>query len=169
MTNHRVVADALRRRIGDLAQLRDAQDPDGHRYAHFQQQINTLTDRLLAVEQAGPLAEELDGKISAARQAVQTARDEAEDAATFWSRIALVAGSAGALLVLVSLLVTTPWWVWAAGALLILGTVGALFVGTKARQLAAADVDEAIAAVCELENERELLEPPAPQQALTTG
>jgi hypothetical protein len=169
MTDYRVVVSALHTRINELAKLRDAQDPDGHRRVTFQRQIDELTDRLLAVEQAGPRAEQLDGQIYAARKAVQTARDEAEDASMFWSRIALGTGTVGGFLALVSLLVTTPWWVWAAGALLILATVGSLFVGTKARQLAAADVNDAIAAVCDLENERVLLEPPSPHQALTTG
>lgn len=169
MTDYRVVANALMGRIEELRRLRDAQDPDGDLYARFQGDINKLTGQLLRIQDAGPRAEALDDRISAARAEVQEARDAAEDASTFWSRIALGTGGAGALLVVLSLLVSVPWWVPTIGALLLAATVGALFIGTKARASANADVDDAVRAVTALENEREELEPPPVHQALTTA
>lgn len=149
----------LRVQIAQLTTLRDAQVPDSAHQRRFQRQINTLTDQLLGWEDnAGQLAA-ADVAIARAKRRVYIARNAVHDAGRIWSYTAAASGALGGIMLLSSLLWSTPLWVPMAAIVGMLGAVACIVLAMRSRRDALLDLTFTRRKLAEAENARDALIP----------
>jgi hypothetical protein len=126
----------IEKRIVRLKILRDAQTADSPKAAHFQRQIDDLTDSLMSWEDNAPRLREIDAGQDEALTAMLNAQQYVRYAGAGWNRaarrLALVGGSA----ILASLVISLAAWVPVVGVLLSLAAGGCVYGGIRARRIA---------------------------------
>ena len=150
----------LKNRIHDRQVLRDAQVQNSAGYRGFQGEINHLTDELLQWERNIGQINRLEATIAGVDRAAQANQRNALYIAGHWSRLAVVCGFIGALLLLLSLKWSlSPLLLWAGAALLAVAG-GAAFMSTRKYQLAWNALAQANLELAQLRARRNALIPP---------
>lgn len=150
---------ALKHKIAELRELRDAQVPESGNYWRFQRQINDRTAALLGFEDNAGLLAAADAAITQATRRVHLTRNAVHTAGRAWTVAAGAAGVVGGVLLLSSLMFNTPTWVPVTSVVLFVAVVAGLMLGLRARREAMLDWAHARKRLAEARQKREELLP----------
>lgn len=124
----------LRSMIAELDGVKTAQRDGSAHQLRYQQRIDDLTDRLALWETNAAALAGADQEIAMWRRRVRLCADAATTAGHGWLIAAGGAGGLGAVLVLTSILATTPLWVSIMGWLLFTAATALLLLAFRAKR-----------------------------------
>lgn len=148
----RLEDEILRQRM-----LRDAQAEGSPRHGHFQANIDSLTEQLLAWERDLPLLRDLDQEIEVLAARSTRVQNEARAAGGAWLRLAMISGALGAPLLLGCLTFSAQGWSLTISLILLVGAVIALLLGLGRRRAVEERQRDAGGQLWELQQQREAL------------
>lgn len=138
-----------------LNALKVAQEPDSDAAYSYQQRINLLTGRAMALHAARRELHELDARIEASRREARRAADKVDEAMDFAWAVVKLAGGAGLFGLLICFMWVPTVWLPITTAVLLAVAVGAIVLALRVRPGLNDAADEAAAATLRLETVRQ--------------